>query len=420
MTTASSPASTPESTPAAASHRAGARTGAPPTRRFAMRGKPLGTWGFTALTVTSLGGPLALAAQLSPGAVSGATSSAGLAMLAGTVVFAAPVVIWLRYSAHVAGPAGLTGFVQAAAGRRLALVQGTLWTVSYLLYLLYTTEAIVYDVLPVVFPRMQSVQPALEMLIPAVLVAVMLAGWRATIVTTAVIAVGQIALAASVAGVSIGGLHAPLTSFGVAAPAGALTVAAAQTSLLYVCGSLPLFMTGEVRTPVSTVRRGLTAGYLVTAAVVIAAVFPLAADASLAGGALPGVDVARRFAGPGFAVAVGVGVAVSSAGVILMEYLALTRLTHAVTSWRLRPITVGIGVLMIVAGPLSLINPAAFYADLLRPSLIALWASQAIVFAVYPRFARAHGRRLFPAVLLSAVALALTLYGLWFAARSTY
>jgi hypothetical protein len=39
--------------------------------------------------------------------------------------------------------------------------------------------------------------------------------------------------------------------------------------------------------------------------------------------------VAQRFAGHGFAVAVGIGVAVSIAGVVLVEYLALSGLAGA-------------------------------------------------------------------------------------------
>ena len=39
---------------------------------------------------------------------------------------------------------------------------------------------------------------------------------------------------------------------------------------------------------------------------------------------------------------VAAGVAASFGGVMLVEYLALSRLVHAVTSWSLRPIVAGI------------------------------------------------------------------------------
>jgi hypothetical protein len=48
-------------------------------------------------------------------------------------------------------------------------------------------------------------------------------------------------------------------------------------------------------------------------AVIIAAVAPLAADPALTQGEIPGMTVAERFVGHGFAVTVGIGVAVSTA-----------------------------------------------------------------------------------------------------------
>jgi hypothetical protein len=89
--------------------------------------RPASGWGFTGVAVTSFGGPLALAALYAPGIVAGATASAGLAMVASMVVFAFPLAIWLRYSRQIAGSGGLYCFVEAAAGRRVAMVQAVLW-----------------------------------------------------------------------------------------------------------------------------------------------------------------------------------------------------------------------------------------------------------------------------------------------------
>jgi hypothetical protein len=146
---------------------------------------------------------------------------------------------------------------------------------------------------------------------------------------------------------------------------------------------------------------------------IIAGVAPLAADPALTRGEIPGIAVAERFAGHGFAVTVGIGVAVSVAGVILVEYLALSRLTVAVTSWPLRRVIVGIGVIMVAVAPVLLINPDEIYDDLLTPSLFALWLSQLVTFAVYPRFVTRRGGRVLPALALAAGASALTIYGLW-------
>jgi hypothetical protein len=142
-------------------------------------------------------------------------------------------------------------------------------------------------------------------------------------------------------------------------------------------------------------------------------VAPLAADPGLTQGAIPGMSVAQRFVGHGFALTVGIGVAVSVAGVILVEYLALSRLTVAVTAWPLRRVIVGIGVIMVAAGPVLLINPARIYDTLLTPSLFALWLSQLVTFAVYPRFVAKRGGRVLPAWVLAAAASGLAVYGLW-------
>jgi hypothetical protein len=96
---------------------------------------------------------------------------------------------------------------------------------------------------------------------------------------------------------------------------------------------------------------------------------------------------------------------------MLAEYLALSRLAHAVTSLPLRPIVIGIGAVVVASAPFTLIDPGGFYDSLLQPSLAALWLSQLIVFAVYPLFARKHGYRLAPAIALSVGASAFAIYG---------
>jgi hypothetical protein len=186
-----------------------------------------------------------------------------------------------------------------------------------------------------------------------------------------------------------------------------------NTSLLYICGSLPLFLGGELAAPARTIRRGLVGAFLLAGLVVVLAVAPLAAEPGYLSAPVPGVAVAQAFAGSGLADAVGIGVAVSIGGVILCEYLALTRLLYAIGPWRIRPITVAVGVGIMASGPISLIDPQGFYNALLKPSLVALWVSQLIVFGVYPLFARRQGLAPLPAWLLGCSASALAAYGLW-------
>jgi hypothetical protein len=281
------------------------------------------------------------------------------------------------------------------------------------LYLVYTTTQIVYDLLPTVVPGEHNYQTVLTLLIPLGLASAMLAGRGVVLAIIGVMAAGQLALAGVLDAVTLAHVPTPVSSLGAGAPAGPLTKASAQTALFYICGSLPLFLGGEVARPRLTLRRGLVGSYLLTALLIGLAVAPLAAAPGLTHTALPGMSVAQQFAGPGLARAIGIGVAVSTAGVMLCEYLALTRLVPAITSWRQRPVAVAVAAVMLLAAPVSLINPEGFYSALLKPSLIMLWISQLIVFAVYPRFAIKHRRRALPAWAFSLGASALALYGLW-------
>jgi hypothetical protein len=256
-------------------------------------------------------------------------------------------------------------------------------------------------------------QALLALLIPVTLAAVMIAGRGVALAVIGALAAGQVVLAGILDGVTMAHLSPGASTFATAAPAGSVAKASAQTSLLYICGSLPLFLGGELAQPARTVRRGIGAAFALTAALVIAAVAPLAAAPGLMNTDVPGVSVVSEFAGSGLATAIGIGVAVSIAGVMLCEYLAVSRLVHAIGRWPMRPINVALGAVMVLAAPLTLIDPHGFYDVLLKPSLIALWLSQLIVFLIFPLFAAKHRQRLLPAWTLSLAASALALYGLW-------
>jgi hypothetical protein len=379
----------------------------------AARGRAIGPWAFVAVAVCSFGGPLALAALQAPGLVTDTSDSAGFAMVVAALVFVVPLAVWLRYSRDVNGPGGLYGFVEAAAGRRVALVQAAVWIVSYGLYLIYTTVQIVYDVLPNVLPVTSSEQTSLALLIPAAIGGVMIAGRGVALAVLGLLAGGQLLLAGALDVVTVSHISTPGSSFSAASSAGPVAKASLQTSLLYICGSLPLFLGGELASPRRTIRRGLTGAYLAAAIVVVLAVAPLAAQPGFLLAPIPGVAVARAFSGPGLADAIGIGVCASIAGVILCEYLALTRLAHAISGRSLRLITLGVGGAIVLSGPVSLIDPQGLYNALLKPSLVTLWISQLIVFAVYPLFARRRRMAPVPAWILGLSASALALYGLW-------
>lgn len=374
--------------------------------------RSVGTCAFVGAVVTSLGGPLAIAALYAPHIVADASASAGLATAAAAVVFLVPMAVWLGYSRHLQTGGGLFAFVEAAAGRRVALVQGTLWVFSYVLYLLTTTAEIAHDVLPAAVPGGSRHAGLVQVLVPVALVAVVAAGRRTTLGVLGVVGFGQLGIAALLAAVSVAHLGVPASGLSAGAPAVPLATASAQTSLLYVCGSLPLFLGGEVRRPAVTVRRGLVIGYALSAVAVVAVVLPMTARPAVTRADLPGVDLAAQLAGAPVWMSVGVGVAVSIAGVMLVEYVALTRLLRHMVGWSLRRATLAVGAVVLASAPLTLAFPQ-LYDHLLKPSLIALWTSQLIVFAAYPRFARRRGTSMAAARSLALAASAFAVYGMW-------
>src|SRR3954447_17434129 len=144
--------------------------------------------------LAAFGGPLALAALYAPGAVEDVTGSGGLIVVVATVAFVAPLVVWLRFARDIASPGGLTAFVEAAVGRRIALVQAALWVASYTLYLLYTSAYVVYDVLPAAWPGVHRWRLLLAGVLPAVVALAVVSGRRVALTLIGLLGLGQLVL----------------------------------------------------------------------------------------------------------------------------------------------------------------------------------------------------------------------------------
>lgn len=366
--------------------------------------RPLSPALFTGFAVASIGGPLALAVIYVPGAAD--LRSAGLVTLLGALLYAAPLLVWVRFSRDVVSPAGLAGFVEAAAGRRLAFAQAAVWAFSYFLYLPYTVADIVYGMLAVVFPGIGPWRPLLEVTIPIAIVALLLLGTLPALRVLAASAVLQLGILVVLGAAVIRRVGAPSTSF---THAHGLRPGAANVALLFVCGSLPLFLGAEVEGRSRTIRRVLPIAGIVAAAYVLFAVFAFASvDPALRTQELPGYAIAGAYSGRTLAIVVGVGAALSVAGLVVAEYLALSRLLFAFTGVPIRRLVGWIAVPFVALDALSLIDPEWFDEHVLRPSLIALYLSELIVFAVYPLY-----RRRPVDIALAAIAFALMAWGLW-------
>lgn len=368
-------------------------------------GSPLPPVLYVGFAIASIGGPLALP-TLFPGAAGDGAASAALVVALALLVFAVPLGVWLAYSGRIVSPGGLTAFVEAAAGRRVAVAHGWTWAVAYFLYLPYTVTFVVYDLLAPIFPGIAPYRGALELALPVALVLAALAPLRAVLTGMAVLAAAQVGLMPALGGVLLTHVGARFAEAPAVVPTGR---AVGGTALLFVCASLPLYLGSEVRGGARTVRRGLVGAVAIVGVLFLFVAIPLgAAPGALRDAAIPGAAVAQAYGGRGFAVAVGLLTAGSTLALIVAEYLALARLLHWMHGVAVQTALGWIAVPFVVADAVSLIDPERFYADLLRPSLVALFLAQLVVFAVFPRFRRG-------ALSLGAatIASALACYGLY-------
>lgn len=314
--------------------------------------------------------------------------------------------MWLAFSQRIVSSGGLSAFVAAGTGRRAAVAHGWIWSLAYFLYLPYTVTFVVYDVLDPVFPGIHAYRPALELLLPALLVGVALAPVRLVLA-----ALGLLAAAQVVALLVLGGFeyaHAPVH---IAAHPSVNDTgrAAAGAGLLFVCASLPLYLGAEVRGGSRTVRRGLVAAVAIVGTALFVAALPLAGvPEPLRNAAVPGAAIAQAYSGRALAIAVGLLTAGSALALIVAEYLALARVLHWLHGFPLRTVTAWIAVPFLVLDAISLVDPGRFYDDLLKPSLGALFVALFAVAVVFPRWRRSP-----VAAAVATVAAALAAWGFY-------
>jgi amino acid transporter len=345
--------------------------------------------------------------------------SAGLLMVVGVALYALPLAVWLRYSEEIVSAGGLAAFVEAAVGRRAALVQATVWSISYFLYLPYTVTDIVYEMLADVFPGISPWRWLIELIVPVAIVGLVLLGTRPVLQLLFVSAALQLVLMLTLGFVVLSKVGAPGRSFTHSPGAHGLARGSVNIALLFLCGSLPIYLGAEVVGGARVVRRTLVASGAIVAGYLIFTTFPLAAvDPSLRQANLPGYAIASAYADRWFAIAIGVGAAASVTGLILAEYLALSRLLFSVTGIPVRKLLTWIAGPFVAIDALSIIGPDWFDEHVLRWSLVALFLSQLIVFGVFPAYRRRRGRLTAVDVLLAAGAFALMAWGLYRAIAS--
>jgi hypothetical protein len=322
------------------------------------------------------------------------------------VVFAAPLGIWVAFSRRVVSRGGLSAFVEAAVGRRIAVPHGWVWALAYFLYLPYTITFVVYDLLGPLFPGVTPYRSSLELLLPVAVIALALAPLRLTAIVLGLVGVAQLGAMLVLAGFEFANTS---PSFAGAAALNDTGRAAAGTALLFVCVSLPLYLGAETRGGSRTIRRGLVAAVAVVGAVFLVSAIPLAGVPDrLRDAVIPAAAIARAYSGRPFEIVVGLLTVASTLALIVLEYLALARLLSWLHGFSVRTVTAAIAVPFVVADAISLLDPDRFYDDLLKVSLGALFVALLVVSLVFPWF-----RRGYLALAASAVASGLAAWGLY-------
>ena len=369
------------------------------------------------LAVASIGGPLALGALYLPVPLGNAVVSSGLATVIAIVAFSAPIAVWVLYSRRIASTGGLTAFVEAAAGTGVARVQAAIWAVSYALYLPFTVTDVVYDHLPTVFPGLTGWRTELELALPIAISALVLLRVTVALVLLLVSAVVQLALLLALGVIELSNSAQPAHSLAPHVGASTLLDGGLALSVLFVCASLPLFFGSEVRGGTRAIRAGIIAAFCAVSAYLLVVAIPFSQmPPELRSAAIPGMAIADAYSSHTLAVAIGLTTVISIVGIIVIEFLALGRLANFVLGVPIRMALVVIAVPFIAVDAISLINPEGIYQKLLRPSLIALFTAQAIVFLVYPLYRRGIDRRGWIApTLVAALAAAVMIYGLYHA-----
>jgi amino acid transporter len=359
----------------------------------------------TGFAIASIGGPIALLSFL-PGAAGAADTSAGLVAALALAVFAAPLAIWVAFSGRIASAGGLSAFVEAAAGRRAGVLHGWVWALAYFLYLPYTITFVVYDLLPPVFPGVHAYRAALELIVPAAIVALVFLPVRALLAGLAVLGLAQLAVLFLLGGIELSHAGAQFASSPAAGPIARGTGSAA---LLFVCASLPLYFGAELAGGGRAMRRVLVVSVALVGGGLVVAAVPLGAvPDSLRDAAVPGAAIARAYSGRTLEVVVGLLTVAGTLALVVAEYLALARLLRWLHGPSLRTLYAWIALPFLALDAVSLVDPDRFYDDLIRPSLGALFVSQLVVFLVFPRWRRGG-----LALAAAAVAAALAGWGIY-------
>ncbi|MDE1865821.1 MAG: APC family permease [Candidatus Micrarchaeota archaeon] len=363
--------------------------------------------------IASVGGPLALVMLnfFNTSYIAGSSAYSIYTVLIGILLFVAPLAIWYRYSKHIVSSGGLYTFVKRTFGERAAKVQGWTWLFSYFLYLPYTVIYISHELLPVIFPNITYYLPLISIALAFIIIALMLT-FRKTLYLIAATAVLQLLIILGILfyALSRGIVYSASSSASLAS----LTTGSLATSLLFICASLPLFLGGEVKEGSRSVRKALVVSFVIASIFfLIGSIALLSFNSQRISSEFPGLLALKGSMGNSFAYFVAVAVLISLIDLVIIEFIAITRVSYAMLGLNLSKTWAIISVLFILVTMIGIAYPSKFYNYSIIASLAALFASQLIVFVAYPFFAKKKNELKFSDILITFVSCILMLYGLY-------
>ncbi len=364
--------------------------------------------------IASIGGPLALVTIYFFTSSYPVGTYSLYATLFGILLFLAPLLVWYKYSKKIVSSGGLYTFVEKAVGAKTAKLQGWIWLISYFLYLPYTVTYITYSLLPFLFRNLTPYLPLIQIALPMIIIVSLILSFRKVLYFIFVTAIMQLIIISIIAYkmLSVSLLHsfASVSGTGIAAFSHGVLV----TSLLFVCASLPLFLGDEAKGGGKSIRKVLVFSFFIVAIFfILGSIALVSATQQQAASGLPGFLVLGSAIGKNFAYFVAIFSIISIFDLIIIEFIAIQRLSFSMLNLKPdRSLTI-VGVLFILFSALGILNPEAFYQDTLILSLMSLYVSQVIVFLAYPFFARKRFKLQFIDIIIAMVSSLMMLYGLY-------
>ena len=227
----------------------------------------------------------------------------------------------------------------------------------------------------------------LEVILPVIISAMILINRKLPFYFMFLLAAAQLAIMLVLSAVILGAVGFSSSLAVPNMPLSGLARGAAGLALLFICADLPLFLGGEAEGKGKSIKKVLLASFAMAAFFLLVfsiAISNLPEDPSTY--TVLGFHLASQYSSSLFAIITGIFAVLSIIGLIIAEFIGLSRLMNAMFKISMPKILIYISAAFIFMDLVSLAGPDSFYNYLILPSLFALYLSQLIVFLVYPMF----------------------------------